>query len=158
VGGIAVAHPRRYLPVKNLLRHSLASLVIIGSLSGVLAIAHPSPASAACGKLLTFPAWYDGLVKDKSSCELKEIGQGTGKVTVERFVVRVILNITEMILQLVAYATVVFLIVGGFKYITSTGDSTNMANAKKTILNSIIGLIIALLSVGIVNAVAGSFG
>lgn len=143
--------------MKNLLRHGLLSLAIIGSLSGVLAVAQSAPASAACGRLLTFPTWYNGLVKNQSSCELKEVGNGSGKVDVETFVVRILLNITEMILQLVAYASVAFLIVGGFKYITSTGDSSNIANAKKTVLNAIIGLIIALLSVGIVNAVAGTF-
>lgn len=157
-----MAHTRRNIQMKGLLRQALLSLAIISSLSGVVAVAHPAQASAACGRFLTFPTWYNGLVKNNTTCELKEIsnevnGNRSNRVDVRSFVVRIILNITEMILQLVAYAAVGFLIVGGFKYITSTGDSSGMANAKKTVLNAIIGLIIALMSVGIVNVVAGAF-
>lgn len=143
------------------IRHLLVSLSIISALSGVIAVAQPAVASAACGRLLTFPTWYKGLVVNNQSCELKEIsndvsGNRKNKVDIRSFIIIIILNVTEMLLQLVAYATVVFLIVGGFKYITSTGDANNMANAKKTILNAIIGLIIALMAVGIVNTVSGA--
>lgn len=148
--------------MKQLFRHALVSLAVISSLSGVLAVAYPAQVSADCNRFLTFPYWYKSLVANKNTCELKEIsnevnGNKSKRVDLQTFILIVLLNITEMILQLVAYMAVAFLIVGGFKYITSTGDANGMANAKKTVLNAIIGLIIALLSVGIVNVAAGAF-
>ncbi|NCU38957.1 hypothetical protein EOL96_07995 [Candidatus Saccharibacteria bacterium] len=137
-----------------MIRHILSSVLLMFSLSGVVAVAQPAVASAACdtNTFLTFPAWYRNLVQD--DCELKPIGDGG--VSLKDFITIVAINIAEIILQLVAYTAVVMLIVGGFKYITSEGDQNSMANAKKTITNSIIGLIISIFSVAIVNIVAGA--
>jgi hypothetical protein len=126
--------------------------------SATLTTLTPRTAAAApCeAQLLTFPAWYRGLVK--ADCSIKNISDngGADTVTVQGFATRVVLNITEMILQLVGYASVVMIIIGGFRYIVSTGESSNMASAKKTIQNSIIGLIISLFSVAIVRLVYGA--
>lgn len=137
--------------IQQLMRTVLVTL----SLAGVVAVANPAPVSAACESgFLTFPAWYRNVI-DTSTCELKSIGDG-GDIALNDFIMIVIINIVEMILQLVAYAAAVMLIVGGFKYITSQGDQNSMANAKKTITNSIIGLIVAIFSVAIVNIVGGA--
>lgn len=135
------------------MRRITDAFVIIAMLAGVVSVAHPAPVSAACGTFLTFPAWYRGLV-DTGSCELKPIGNG-GR-SLRDFILIVAMNVFEMILQLVGYASVIFLMVGGFRYMTSAGDSNAMSAAKKTITNAIIGLVISILSVGLVNVVAGA--
>ena len=48
---------------------------------------------------------------------------------------------------------VVMLIFAGYNYTTSAGDSGKVTKAKNTMLYAIIGLIIALLSLAIVNFV-----
>jgi type IV secretory pathway VirB2 component (pilin) len=53
---------------------------------------------------------------------------------------------------------VLFLIVGGYQYITSTGNPEAIQKAKNTILYSIIGLIIILLSYAIVNFIKSMAG
>lgn len=47
---------------------------------------------------------------------------------------------------IVGVAAVIMIIIGGFKYITSSGDSNNIASAKNTILYAIIGLVVAVLA------------
>lgn len=47
---------------------------------------------------------------------------------------------------LVGIAAVIMIIIGGFKYITSQGESSNTASAKNTVLYAIIGLIIVALA------------
>ena len=131
--------------------------LVVAVLAGIAAVAYQPPVSAACGDFLTFPAWYDGLVDNQTNCELKPIGNESGEVPLRRFVTLVALNVVEIILQLIAYAAVAFLIVGGFRYLTSTGDPNLMSAAKKTITNAIIGLVIAIFSAAIVNLVAGAF-
>lgn len=61
-----------------------------------------------------------------------------------------IINIISVIVGIVA---VIMIIWGGFKYITSGGDSGNVTGAKNTILYAIIGLIIVALAQFIVRFV-----
>jgi hypothetical protein len=51
--------------------------------------------------------------------------------------------------------SVIFLVWGGFKYITSNGDSSGVSTAKSTIIAALIGLVIAALARPIVNFVIG---
>jgi hypothetical protein len=62
--------------------------------------------------------------------------------------IRQIINIFSVIVGIVA---VIMIIYGGFKYITSGGDSGNVTGAKNTILYAIIGLIIVALAQFIVR-------
>lgn len=61
-----------------------------------------------------------------------------------------IVNIISVIVGVVA---VVMIIIGGFRYITSGGDSGNVTGAKNTILYAIIGLVIVALAQFIVRFV-----
>lgn len=49
---------------------------------------------------------------------------------------------------------VLFLIVGGFWYITSAGNEENAAKGKTTVINAIIGIVIIILSYVIVNVIS----
>ena len=49
----------------------------------------------------------------------------------------------------VGIIAVIFLVIGGIRYITSTGDSARIKSAKDTILYAIIGLIVAILALPI---------
>lgn len=111
-----------------------------------------SKTSADCARpILTFPVWYRNLpVND--DCSLK--GPDAGGLSA--YVWTIVLNVIDILLQVVAYLSVFFIIYGGFQYITSAGSSEGTANGRKTITNAIIGLVISILSVAIVNIVAGA--
>lgn len=66
-------------------------------------------------------------------------------------------TITNVLLFIIGAVSVIMLIIGGFRYTVSQGDSSALTSAKNTILYSIIGIIVALLAYGIVNFVIGSF-
>jgi len=61
-----------------------------------------------------------------------------------------IINVFSVVVGIVA---VIMIIVGGFRYITSGGDSTKVTSAKNTILYAIIGLVIVALAQIIVKFV-----
>ncbi|PID31338.1 hypothetical protein CR983_01615 [Candidatus Saccharibacteria bacterium] len=122
-----------------------------------LVVITPTPAHAACqNRLLTFPTWHRGLTDSNCEVVIKNNPSG-GQHTLRDFIYKLALNIVEILLQLVGYVSVGFIIVGGFRYMVAAGSSDRIAGAKKTILNAIIGLIISVVSVAIVNAVAGAF-
>jgi type IV secretion system pilin len=77
--------------------------------------------------------------------EVTGSGEGRLNATIENIV-----NVLSVIVGIVA---VVMIIIGGFRYITSGGDSGNVAGAKNTILYAIVGLIIVALAQVIVRFV-----
>lgn len=61
-----------------------------------------------------------------------------------------IINIFSLI---VGFVSVIMIIVGGLKYITSSGDSGNISSAKNTIIYALVGLAIVALAQFIVRFV-----
>lgn len=55
--------------------------------------------------------------------------------------------------SLIGALAVIFIIVGGIRYILAAGDSSKIAGAKNTILYAIAGLVIAVLAFAITNFV-----
>lgn len=58
----------------------------------------------------------------------------------------VLVNIINGLLVFAAAVAILFLIVGGFRYVTSTGNAEQVEAAKKTVLYAIIGLIIIFIA------------
>lgn len=66
-----------------------------------------------------------------------------------------VLNLLVIIAGLIA---LVFLIIGGIRYITSGGDSSKTEAARKQIIAALIGLVIVLVSFLFLNVVLGLLG
>lgn len=66
-------------------------------------------------------------------------------------------TVVSMALGLLGGIAVIMIVIGGIKFATSQGDSSQIASAKKTILFSVIGLVVAMLSSAIVLLVQNYF-
>lgn len=75
-----------------------------------------------------------------TDCDPGDTSAGTSKI---QSIVTTIINIFSVIVGIVA---VIMIIWGGFKYITSGGDSGNITSAKNTIIYAVIGLVVVALS------------
>lgn len=62
-----------------------------------------------------------------------------------------IVNILNGIIAVLGLVAVIYIIIGGVNYMTSSGDPNKTQKAKNTILYALIGLIICVLSFAIVN-------
>jgi TRAP-type C4-dicarboxylate transport system permease small subunit len=62
-------------------------------------------------------------------------------------------NVINILLAVVFLIAVVYLIIGGFRYIMSQGNEESVEKAKGTITNAIIGIVVVLLAWIIVAAV-----
>ena len=141
-----------------------AAILMVFSASFGLAVFDSKVASAACAsdgaQLFSIPAWYRGLTKE-GSCEIKTISNkddaGANSVTIQSFVWTVIGNVFDAIMRIVGVVATGYIIWAGFQYMISAGDSGKMANAKTTLTNACIGLIIAIVASGIVQLVMGVF-
>lgn len=65
----------------------------------------------------------------------------------------IIVNILNAIIGVSGLIAVIFIIVGGIQYMTSTGDAAKTKKAKDTILYALIGLVVCVLAFAIVNFV-----
>ncbi len=74
---------------------------------------------------------------------------GDAKTQVNKIIATTI-NIFSLVVGVVS---VIMIIIGGLKYITSSGDSANVTGAKNTILYAIIGLVVVVLAQVIVRFV-----
>lgn len=91
----------------------------------------------------------DGVGKaagDAKGCDGATTASADGLYTLAANVV----NIFSIIVGIIAVIMIIF---GGFKYITSGGDSGNVSGAKNTLIYAIVGLIIVALAQFIVRFV-----
>ena len=78
---------------------------------------------------------------------------GTEGTTATQLLSKIIENVLLPVAGLIAVG---FLIYGGFQYVTSRGEEEQAESGKKTIQNSIIGLVIIILSYVIVTVIANA--
>jgi len=67
-----------------------------------------------------------------------------------------IMVIVNYVLVIVGVIALAYLVYGGFLYITSHGDSNQVDQAKNTIFNAIIGIVVIGVAAAIVNFVVGA--
>jgi hypothetical protein len=105
---------------------------------------------AAGGRFLNFPTWYKYLNPTfvDGECRLDfEFPDDIGKV---------LLAVVEILLRVAGLVAVGFVVYGGVRYVLSLGNPESTKNARGTIINALIGLIIAASATAIVNLVAGN--
>ncbi|MFO0881997.1 MAG: hypothetical protein U0491_00925 [Candidatus Saccharimonadales bacterium] len=156
---------KRFLPVSFVLAGFFMFYAVIVPVSAYAAPQPPADsataaaqaaADATCGKKTTIfgiPTWYEYLdvVKTDTGCEIQtKPADGDGL----KIIFLILLAITDILIRLSAVVAVGFVIYGGFSFVVSQGEPNKIVSARKTILNAIIGLVIALLASQIVRFVA----
>lgn len=133
---------------KNLFHYLVAiGFVLFTALS-------PTASAATCSNdksLLGFPPWFHGLqCETKNGVESVVLGGNINKVWV------IVMNVAQWVIVAAGYVAVYFIAWSGFKYIVAQGDPQKITEAKNTLANAIIGLIIVLAAVAIVRTVQAS--
>ncbi len=102
------------------------------------------------------PATYAAQCSTPKDCVNKGLNAtgGTGTQTKPGDIVKLIVN---ALLYLIGAVSVIMIIIGGFRYVVSQGDSSNVTSAKNTILYAVIGLAVAIFAWAIVNFVVTQF-
>ena len=70
----------------------------------------------------------------------------------------VVIAIINAVIGVLGLVAVIFIIIGGISYMTSSGEAAKIEKAKKTILYAVIGLGICVLAFAIVNFAIGIIG
>lgn len=108
--------------------------------TGATVMATPQPAAA----INLFPKGCEGQSSEICTSATKDNATDMVK------------NILNVLFVIIGILAVIMIIVGGFRYVLSAGDSSAVSAAKNTILYAVVGLIVALLAYAIVNFVINS--
>jgi len=110
--------------------------------------------------LFAMPVLAYDPIGDSAACKsdnppdvCKDLGVANGKDAVSSTVQ----NVIDILFYVIGVIAVIMIIIGGIKYVTSNGDSSSISSAKNTILYAVVGLVVALMSYGIVKFVLNQF-
>ncbi len=67
-------------------------------------------------------------------------------------------TITQIVFGALIAVSVIFLIVAGFYFVTASGNDAQIQKARNMLMYAIVGIVIAILSQGIVNWLRTTFG
>lgn len=104
--------------------------------------AAPAPTTPAP----TTPAPTTGSGSKAAICEGVGLTGGDCSTASGTNIDSVLKTAIDLISVLVGVAAVIMIMIGGFKYVTSQGDSGNVQSAKNTILYAVIGLVVVALA------------
>lgn len=133
------------IKIKKLL--SLTSLLALLVAPSLLAYAPPARAALI----------DSGSANEACKALSPDTGAGCDN-TAENSVKKIIETALEILSIVIGIVAVIMLMIGGIKYITSSGDPGNITSAKNTILFAVIGLIVVALAQFIVRFVLQRVG
>ena len=81
-----------------------------------------------------------------------------GGLAGERTLIGLIAAVIQLLLFVAGSLAVLFVIIGGYQYITSAGNEERAERAKKTLVNAIIGIVVILLSFVIISVIVNTIG
>ncbi len=120
--------------MKKLQKFFVASMLLVPKLAGAVTFTNPGSGYLIDLGRFNYPNTFGGLLA----------------------------YLINLAIGIVGLVSIVFIIYGGFQYITSAGNEEQAESGKKTLTNAIIGLVIVILSYTIVtivsNALVGDVG
>jgi len=132
--------------IKNLLTVTTLLALLVGS--GMFAFAPPAYAA-----LITSGSADEAckaLAPDNPSAACDEKAEDSVKL-----IIQTALQILSIVIGIIA---VIMLMLGGVKYITSSGDPSNITSAKNSILFAVVGLVVVALAQFVVRFVLQRVG
>lgn len=119
----------------------------------------PNPSAAVCSAgngFLGLKPWYSYLPADRfdqdgQTCAVTGFEALPANKSRMSDIVPVALVVVDDLLRIAGLVAVVFVLIGGIKYMTSQGEPGETAKAKDTIINALIGLVIAIIATGVIS-------
>ena len=115
------------------------------------------------GSFLTFPTWYKYIKTGKTDvngkCTIPDIQLTNTKGEFNGGgILLILLSIVDILLNLAGLVALGFIVYGGIRFVTSQGSSDGTKQARETVLNGIIGLVIATIAIATVTFLGDRLG
>lgn len=112
-------------------------------------------ASCSTPNFFKFPSWYTYLgsrmeVNSATNrCEMKDL---TNSEFIQSIPL-IALAFVDIALRIAALVAIAYVIWGGIQFVTAQGEADKVKRARQTIINALIGLVIALIATAVVTFV-----
>ena len=116
--------------------------------SQFLGTTYAAPCSDFNKTVLGIPTWYKYLEGEQVAGKCKPIIDTTNDT------LPIGLAILEAAITLGGVVAAILIFVGGFKYVLAQGEPDKAANARKTAINAVIGLVIVIVATRVVSFIA----
>ncbi len=139
-----------------MIRRLLTSLVVVATLSTAV----PAPAMATSNATFVAATCRDAVANFLGLLSWDACLEHDGsvpKITKLSDFWLITLPLLGDAIKVAGYTAAGFVVWGGIKYIKSQGDPGQFNEARQIIYNALFGLLLAMISVAIVNFVAGAF-
>lgn len=83
-------------------------------------------------------------------------GGPTGGLANSKTLMGLLTEVLKYLLYLAGAIAVLFIVIGGFQYITSSGDEEQAEKGRKTLTNAIIGLVVVIMSYAIIQIITNA--
>jgi len=115
--------------------------------------------AAACSEpgFFGFPTWYKYLANNDTLKDADGNITCSPKIAALNDIWLVVAAVIEILLRVAALAAIALIIYGAVTLIISRGEPDKIAKARGTMLNAVIGLVIAIVSTVVVSFAAGRF-
>lgn len=150
---------------KLIITIAMSASLFVGSLAILPAYSYAASGPAECSNngFLGLPTWYKYLelgAKGNDTCAI--IGpaeknlKGEESFSLQKGLPRIGMAVAEILLRVAGMVAVAYVILGGFKYMTSQGEPDGLKAAQGTIINALIGLAISVMSTVIVTVIGNA--
>jgi hypothetical protein len=109
------------------------------------------------GSFFGFPAWYKYLKGTTVAATDNTPAVCQPQISGLNDIWLIVAAVIEILLRLASLAAIAMIVWGGIQYITSQGEPDRTTKARNTIVNALIGLVIAVGAATFVSFVAGRF-
>jgi hypothetical protein len=114
-------------------------------------------ASCTANSFLGIPPWYKYLVSagrmavnpDTGICELQSSTLASGQAGSD--IVLILLGVLDILLRLASLVAIGFIVYAAIQYVASDGQPDRTKEAQSTIINALVGLVIALIATASVS-------
>lgn len=126
------------------IRIVLATIMALSFMFPALASAQTGPLDAVCSDPFaangSSVCQESNTQKNKTAADLNPLSGKGG----------ILMRAAKLFAFITGVASIILIIIGGFKYVVSSGDSNSISSAKHTIIYALVGLAVALTAEAIV--------
>lgn len=97
------------------------------------------------------PTWYKFLEGEGTQLDCAPVVGGLDDIWL------IVLAVVELLIRLAALTAIIFVIIGGIKMMIARANPEKIASARGTLINAVVGVIIAVVAIAAVNFIGSSF-
>lgn len=135
--------------ISELTYYSILAINKIPDVFTIFAATNGKPCEG--GSFLGLPKWYKYLDSQGNGSDCVPVFAGLTDIWL------IVMAVIEILLRVAAIGALIFIVYGGFRYILARGNPDKIDNARNSVQDAVIGLLISVIAIALVNFIGTRF-